>query len=704
MKRLITILLLSLIKHVGFAQNVTASLSPEMFGTHQQLLLAPLDGWVFKAGTNPNYALTNTKLVGWKKMKPTELTAKMADTKGKIEGWFRLKIKLDSAFLDMPLGFRRNLWAASDLYIDGELVHSFGNTNPYQAFNPTRKHPIPVNLTVGEIHTIALHVVDYETTFTQREIRLKPDNLVDFISLTGPDYHTFVEYKIKESYVYGSIWLTAAVLLLLLFWLLSLLNPAQKILRTIANYSFFVLIMAVTFSINSFIELSYTAEKIRFVFYALSAFVPALNLVIVELILKEKMSRVSIFITIFLPITSVFAHLFSISWPFGIVNTINSVYLAYLVFSSRKSLTATKWVVVLSMILTTVCGVIYVSLHKYNVDLYNVYENIISTPLLLSSPLALLFYVSFRFREILQEVAKEAHKVLKITEEKNNILATQNETLERQVEARTAELKASQNQLIQSEKLASLGELTAGIAHEIQNPLNFVNNFSEVSAELVQEIKEERQKPKENQDESLVDEIFNDISQNLEKITLHGKRASSIVKGMLEHSRTSTGLKEMTDINALADEYLRISYHGIKAMDNSFESDYQTDFETTLPNIEVIPQDMGRVLLNLINNAFWAVNERSKKGEAGYAPKVTVSTQLKANSQLLIAIKDNGIGMQEDVKAKIFQPFFTTKPTGQGTGLGLSLAYDIITKGHGGTLEVESVEGEGTEFVVKLPI
>ena len=261
-------------------------------------------------------------------------------------------------------------------------------------------------------------------------------------------------------------------------------------------------------------------------------------------------------------------------------------------------------------------------------------------------------------------------------------------------------LKATQAQLFQSEKLASLGELTAGIAHEIQNPLNFVNNFSEVSAELVTEMNEELDK----EDIKEAKEIANDLKQNLEKINLHGKRASSIVKGMLEHSRTSTGVKEPTDINALAYEYLRLSYHGIKAKDNSFESDYQTDFDTTLPNIEVIPLDMGRVLLNLMNNAFWAVNERSKKGDTGYEPNVTVSTQLKADSRLLIAIKDNGIGMTNEIKAKVFQPFFTTKPTGQGTGLGLSLAYDIVTKGHGGALEIETKVGEGSVFNVKLPI
>ena len=287
-------------------------------------------------------------------------------------------------------------------------------------------------------------------------------------------------------------------------------------------------------------------------------------------------------------------------------------------------------------------------------------------------------------------------------------LRKEKEQLKHKVEERTVELKKSledlkstQAQLIQSEKLASLGELTAGIAHEIQNPLNFVNNFSEVSVEIANELKEEAQKPEI--DKGLIFDLATDLAQNQEKINHHGKRASSIVKGMLEHSRTSSSVKEPTDINALADEYLRLAYHSLRAKDSTFNADFELIADKNLPKIEVIPQDIGRVLLNLINNAFWAVNERSKKGEDGYEPKVTVSTQLTANSQLLIAIKDNGIGMQEEVKAKIFQPFFTTKPTGQGTGLGLSLAYDIVTKGHGGTFEFNSTEGIGSEFIITLP-
>jgi signal transduction histidine kinase len=277
-------------------------------------------------------------------------------------------------------------------------------------------------------------------------------------------------------------------------------------------------------------------------------------------------------------------------------------------------------------------------------------------------------------------------------------------------------LKSTQAQLIQSEKMASLGELTAGIAHEIQNPLNFVNNFSEVSVDLAKELKEELENLEiPEKDKEYVSEIISDLSSNQEKINHHGKRASDIVKGMFEHSRTSTGQKEATDINALCDEYLRLAYHGLKAKDNNFNATTETHFDPNLPKIDIIPQDIGRVLLNLINNAFYAVNERKnllnlakQSGDANltdlaYKPTVSISTQLTADNQLEIAVKDNGSGIPAQIKDKIFQPFFTTKPTGQGTGLGLSLSYDII-KAHGGELRMESKEGEGSEFVIHLPI
>ncbi|HEY9363161.1 MAG TPA: ATP-binding protein, partial [Chitinophagaceae bacterium] len=288
-------------------------------------------------------------------------------------------------------------------------------------------------------------------------------------------------------------------------------------------------------------------------------------------------------------------------------------------------------------------------------------------------------------------------------EEINRIIAARKEELEVMVAERTAELtkqkeelehtlaelRLTQNQLIQSEKMASLGELTAGIAHEIQNPLNFVNNFSEVNTELIEELKTETAKDKSQRNEALEKELWDNIIQNLEKINHHGKRADAIVKGMLQHSRKSTGIKEPVDINALADEYLRLSYHGLRAKDKSFNATMKTDFDETLSGgktgtgkINVVPQDMGRVMLNLFTNAFYSVSEKKKnlqtnKGGNEYEPTVAVSTKRMGN-KILIKVSDNGNGIPQKVLDKIFQPFFTTKPTGQGTGLGLSLSYDII--------------------------
>ena len=266
------------------------------------------------------------------------------------------------------------------------------------------------------------------------------------------------------------------------------------------------------------------------------------------------------------------------------------------------------------------------------------------------------------------------------------------------LESTLTNLKSTQSQLIQSEKMASLGELTAGIAHEIQNPLNFVNNFSEINTELVDELKSELATG--NMQSAI--EIADNIKDNEEKIIHHGKRADAIVKGMLQHSRSSNGVKEPTRINALSNEYLRLSYHGLRAKDKSFNSTMKTDFDESIGNINIIPQDIGRVILNLINNAFYAVDEKKKQMGDGYDPTVSVSTK-KVGDKVLISVKDNGNGIAQKVLDKIFQPFFTTKPTGQGTGLGLSLSYDIV-KAHGGELKVETKEGEGSEFIIQLPL
>ena len=295
----------------------------------------------------------------------------------------------------------------------------------------------------------------------------------------------------------------------------------------------------------------------------------------------------------------------------------------------------------------------------------------------------------------------------KIIEERTQQLTIQKEELEKALH----DLRSTQSQLIQSEKMASLGELTAGIAHEIQNPLNFVNNFSEVNQELLAEMNLEIEKGNYSE----VKEIAKDVSENEQKINHHGKRADAIVKGMLQHSQSSSGVKEPTDINKLADEYLRLAYHGLRAKDKSFNAIMKTDFDESLSaneagigSINIIPQDIGRVILNLITNAFYAVGEKKKQIPNGYEPTVSINTK-KINGKVEIKVTDNGNGIPQKVLDKIFQPFFTTKPTGQGTGLGLSLAYDIV-KAHGGELKVETMQGEGqpagqagSTFIIQLP-
>jgi signal transduction histidine kinase len=309
--------------------------------------------------------------------------------------------------------------------------------------------------------------------------------------------------------------------------------------------------------------------------------------------------------------------------------------------------------------------------------------------------------------EINRAIAIRKVELEELVAERTVELTKQKDELEQTLE----ELRATQAQLIQSEKMASLGELTAGIAHEIQNPLNFVNNFSEVSRELLDEMKDELAKG--NPEEAA--EIANDIQQNLEKIIHHGKRADGIVKGMLQHSRSSSGIKEPADINALADEYLRLAYHGLRAKDKTFNATLRTDFDENLGNIDIVPQEIGRVILNLLTNAFYSISEKKKLMEknAGteaslpdtppYNPTVLISTK-DLGGKVEIRVSDNGNGIPPEVVDKIFQPFFTTKPTGKGTGLGLSMSYEIVTKAHGGELKVQNNEGEGATFIIILPV
>ena len=723
MKSLTTILLLLFFVH-SYGQDSTLVLSAKMFDKNNSLQLAEEGQWVFKKGNDLSWADPNLNTADWDTLRPVDLKADMADENGRLEAWFRLKIKLDSSLEDSltGMGLISEVWAASDVYINGKLFHSFGNTGinnqPFKAYNSTDKLPIFLELLNDKEYLIAIHFVDkIDPYFYHKPLRSQL-TLASFFTITTPYYF----YQKTDSQINRNRFSTGITTLLstlvLLFWLIYFQNRKEKHLLMIALTVSFLSFLLVALSMQYYISLSYNHNV--FFYYSASLFILlffAITPFTVAMILNKRIPKVLwIFAAILLLATCISTY-FNLAFVQIILVASSVVISAFYIVSGRKNIKGANWALVIGLILPVSYFLLFVSQTYFNFRIPLVFSLIIFYA---TYPLSMMVYVSIWFKESRKAVETNAQKVIKITEEKKNLLANQNILLEQQVNERTAELnqslenlKNTQTQLIHSEKMASLGELTAGIAHEIQNPLNFVNNFSEVSVDLIDELNEEMEKG----DREEVKSISADLKSNLEKISHHGKRASGIVRGMLEHSRSSSGQKEPTNINVLADEYLRLSYHGLRAKDKNlprrqagFNADFKTDFDEHLPKINVIPQDIGRVLLNLINNAFYAVSSRDYTVKTRHAlsqqdhkPTVAITTK-KLDDKIEIRIKDNGNGIPDNVLKKIFQPFFTTKPTGQGTGLGLSMSYDIITKGHGGEISLETKEGEGTTFIIQLPI
>lgn len=699
MKNIIKTIFILLLPVFGWAQNSIINITAEKFNKeYDSYSLGDVDGWVFHQGNDSNWAKENIDLSDWKKLKPTEISIKYADENGRAEGWFRTKIKLDNSLGNNLFGVNLGTWAASDLYVNGKLITSNGHTGidgkPFKEGNPYGKLSYPSNLKAGEVYAIAIHFVDYKSTLPPSLLRSY--SLKNIISITGSKSDSYVLEYIKQNSIFSSISLSVCAILSLLFWILFIQNPTEKNLGLIAYGT-----TCNTITFFSVFQLQYASVNYNTyeIWTVVNVFVGSLTFIFILLIIvnifKRKVTKgLNIFILIYF--ISSFG-VFLIPATSNILDTTLTglifILCLYYIVTSWKNLKGAQWAVVVGIL---VFLLLLIAMYIFK-------NHLISFIVALAFPLSLLVYVSMRFKEIITEVQQNANQVLQLSEEKKEYAENQQKILQEEVNKQTSEirttldnLKATQSQLIQSEKMASLGELTAGIAHEIQNPLNFVNNFSDLNKELLQELKEVADQG--NLEEVIA--IANDVIGNEEKINHHGKRADAIVKGMLQHSQSNKGVRELTDINALADEYLRLSYHGLRAKDKSFNAEMKTDFEENLPKIAIVPQDFGRVFLNLINNAFYAVNEKQKA--EGYKPTVTISTK-SINGNLEIIISDNGNGIPQNIIDKIFQPFFTTKPTGKGTGLGLSLAYDIV-KAHGGELKVETEEKTGTEFIIELPI
>jgi two-component system NtrC family sensor kinase len=619
------------------------------------------------------------------------------------EGVFRLHVRIDSNLLNKALVINIFHLGASEVYLDGKLLFNCGvlgkSPNAEEGFNALTKIPNTVIFTKQQ-HVIAVrysgkYLLENSSAVFQKfgfTLAIGRPEVVNPILLNNAKF-----FRALESLVI-SVPLTFALIHLILF----LFYRSQK-------SNLFFAVFAVTLALWGVLEHESVGNQnaqivifLKKLWAPYFAIMPLTGLGFLYSLFYKPVPRQFWYILFITLVASFFFWFGYFIWIsvilfFGIIVEMIRV----VVIAMRKNING-AWIIGIGFgmfCLSLVSIIILITSNHFSLSLWYILLYVTGVfPVLVSMSVYLSHQVAGTHRDL--EVQILNNLKLEYENSKKEIELKKADELRlafAALEDAHNELRSTQSQLIQSEKMASLGELTAGIAHEIQNPLNFVNNFSEINKELLTEMNTEI----ERQNYEEVKSIAKDVIENEEKIQHHGKRADAIVKGMLQHSRSSNGIKEPTDINALVDEYLRLAYHGLRAKDKSFNSAMKTYFDDDIGKINIIPQDIGRVILNLFTNAFYAVDQRRKANTKEFEPLVTVTTKKHLN-QVSIAVWDNGNGIPPKILDKIFQPFFTTKPTGQGTGLGLSLSYDIV-KAHGGELKVETREGEFTEFIIILP-
>jgi signal transduction histidine kinase len=672
-------------------------------------------GWKFHPGDNPEWAKPVTDGSNWPSINPSaDIFYLPQVTKAEL-GWFRLKLHFDTALVNKSLAINISQVGASEIYLNGRLIYRFGTVaKDYETEQTQVTDNKPISI---RFDSQATQVIAVRYSFNNKNIFINylAPNLCLRLTLNDTN-KAFARFHIDHEA--NSVELSIITTLYLLLGVMSLFLYFSFRIQKAYLYLGIICLFAAGSIAFAIVDITFSSETVLLV-SALSfcSYIFEVTSVIVLLQFVHlwcgKRKGPTWYALIFYAALSIPALIFLYKWSaiicfsFFVLNYFEVLRLLLTGIRNKTPGTLILFMTYAFAVVLTILFIVELAAGKYQLADFDVTLALVIVPIGLSIFLASGYAkTGHALQDRVVEVEQLSEKTIAQEQEKQQILASQNARLEKQVSERTAELnhslnhlKATQNQLIQSEKMASLGELTAGIAHEIQNPLNFVNNFSDVSVELLDELTEEA-KAGHNED---VIAIAADLTQNLQKINHHGKRADFIVKGMLQHSRISTGEKQLTNINLLADEFFKLSYHGLRAKDKNFSAELVTNFDPDLPPVNIVQQDIGRVLLNLFNNAFYAVAQKAKTGDPGYKPTVEVTTLLEGD-QIAISVKDNGMGIPDAIKEKIMQPFFTTKPTGEGTGLGLSLSYDIVVKGHGGNIAVETNEGEYSTFKIILSL
>jgi len=670
--------------------------------------------WKFHAGDSPAWSDTGLNDHSWQHLDPTQFIHFLPQVRQAPVGWFRLTVNVAPALRGKALALIVNQYGAAEIYFNGVLIRTmgrFGSGNNKEEDRRSIAEPLTLQLSNAPKQYIAIR---YSFNRSNPVIGYGPPVIRARFMHADSGWNNFFEtvnFYTTRAWVSGCFMLLAILQLAIYFF-----DRTRKVNLYLSLYAFMQLftlcdgllkpILQGTNAYTVMLAVFNIAAPLDFIFLMLMTFaffgypksrwfmaLAALGLPVMVLqFIGDNASNQQVL--------AIYNLLFYIAIIALSVKALRDKKEGAAMFLVGIIIAASFFV------LFSING--FIDFESVLLISFEVAFAFLPPAIILSILLAREFaHNLISLRQKLDEVETLSARSLQQEMEKQQMLSKQNEMLEQKVIERTSELnrslndlKSTQTQLIQSEKMASLGELTAGIAHEIQNPLNFVNNFSEVNTELIDEMQEEIDKG----DFEEVKAIANDIKENQQKINQHGKRADAIVKGMLEHSRSNSGQKEPADLNLMAEEFMRLSYHGLRAKDKSFNAELITHFDPGLPKIAVVQQDIGRVMLNLFNNAFYAVSQKAKTAGANYKPTVEIKTFAPPSGGWGAIVRDNGIGIPDTIKEKIMQPFFTTKPTGEGTGLGLSLSYDIVVKAHGGQLEVESGEGKYTEFKISIPI